>query len=43
MDNRIITTDVMEEDFSLEGNLLPTDPGRVYWPGKNQKYLKNIY
>ena len=23
MDNRIITTDVMEEDFSLEGNLRP--------------------
>ena len=43
MDNRIITTDVTEEDYTLEGSLRPRDPGGVHRTGKNQKYLTNIY
>ena len=40
MDNRIITTDVMEEDFSLEGNLRPQTLDEYIGQEKSQKYLK---
>ena len=41
MDNRIITTDVMEEDFSLEGNLRPQTLDE-YIGQEKPKYLKSI-
>ena len=43
MDNRIITTDVMEEDFSLEGNLRPQTLDEYIGQEKTKKYLKSIY
>ncbi len=43
MENRIITTDVTEEDYTLEGSLRPMDPGGVHRTGKNQKYPADIH
>ena len=40
MDNRIITTDVMEEDFSLEGNLRPQTLDEYIGQEKTKNTLK---
>ena len=40
MDNRIITTDVMEEDFSLEGNLRPQSLDEYIGQQKTKDTLK---
>ena len=40
MDNRIITTDVMEEDFSLEGNLRPQTLDEYIGQEKTKNPLK---
>ena len=40
MDNRIITTDVMEEDFSLEGNLRPQSLDEYIGQEKTKNTLK---
>lgn len=40
MDNRIITTDVMEEDFSLEGNLRPQTLDEYICQEKTKNTLK---
>ena len=40
MEKRMITTDVTEEDFPLEGNLRPQT---VHWSGKNKKNTENLY
>ena len=42
MENRIITTDVTEEDFSLEGNLRPQSLDE-YWSAENQRYSEDLY
>lgn len=42
MDNRIITTDVMEEDFSLEGNLRPQTLDE-YIVRKRPKHPEDLY
>ena len=42
MDNRIITTDVMEEDFSLEGNLRPQTLDEYIGQEKTKNTLKYI-
>ena len=43
MDNRIITTDVMEEDFSLEGDLRPQALDEDMGQEKTKKSLKSNY
>lgn len=43
MDNRIITTDVMEEDFFPGGKSPSSDPGRIHWSGKDQKHPEDLY
>ena len=40
MDNRIITTDVTEEDFSLEGNLRPQTLDEYIGQEKTKHVLK---
>ena len=40
MDNRIITTDVTEEDFSLEGNLRPQSLDEYIGQQKTKDTLK---
>lgn len=40
MDNRIITTDVTEEDFSLEGNLRPQTLDEYIGQEKTKNTLK---
>lgn len=40
MDNRIITTDVTEEDFSLEGNLRPQTLDEYIGQEKTKHILK---
>lgn len=43
MEKRIITTDVTEEDFSLEGNLRPQTLDDYIGQEKTKEYLKSIY
>lgn len=43
MENRIITTDVTEEDFSLEGNLRPQSLDEYIGSAENQGYPENLY
>lgn len=43
MDNRIITTDVMEEDFSLEGNLRPQTLDEYIGQEKTKNTLKVLF
>ena len=42
MDNRIITTDVTEEDFSLEGNLRPQSLDEYIGQQKTKDTLKVV-
>ena len=42
MDNRIITTDVMEEDFSLEGNLRPQTLDEYIGQEKTKKLPNSV-
>lgn len=43
MEKRIITTDVTEEDFSLEGNLRPQTLDDYIGQGEDQEYFEGLY
>lgn len=43
MEKRIITTDVTEEDFSLEGNLRPQTLDDYIGQEKTKEYFEGLY